>query len=61
MELGDIHGPKPYKFIGFGEIHGPKPSYLLWKRWVFAGTGSVSRPRAKLPELVWADVDRKPN
>ncbi len=21
----DIHGPKPYKFIGFGDIHGPKP------------------------------------
>ncbi len=20
-----IHGPKPYKFIGFGDIHGPKP------------------------------------
>ncbi len=21
----DIHGPKPYKSIGFGDIHGPKP------------------------------------
>ncbi len=21
---GDIHGPKPYKFIGFGDIHGPR-------------------------------------
>ncbi len=20
--VGDIHGPKPYKFIGFGDIHG---------------------------------------
>ncbi len=23
--LGDTHGPKPYKFIGFGDTHGPKP------------------------------------
>ena len=23
--FGDIHGPKPYEFIGFGDIHGPKP------------------------------------
>ncbi len=22
---GDIHGTKPYEFIGFGAIHGPKP------------------------------------
>ena len=20
----DIHGPEPYKFIGFGDIHGPQ-------------------------------------
>ncbi len=25
MGFGDIHGPKPYTFIGLGETHGPKP------------------------------------
>ena len=22
---GDLHDPKPYKFIRFGDLHGPKP------------------------------------
>ncbi len=25
-----IHGPKPYKFIGFGDIHGPNPYKCIW-------------------------------
>ncbi len=28
-EAGDIHGPKPYEFIGFGDLHGPKPCELI--------------------------------
>jgi hypothetical protein len=27
-----LHGPKPYKFIGFGDLHGPKP-YVIYKVW----------------------------
>ena len=30
--MSDIHGPKPYKFIGFGDIHGPKP-YKIHRVW----------------------------
>ena len=36
--FGGIHGPKPYKFIGFGDIHGlqkplgaPSPPYAREK------------------------------
>ena len=25
LGFGDLHGPKPYKFIRFGDLHGPKP------------------------------------
>ncbi len=32
----DIHGPKPYEFIGFGDIHGPKPYKFM------ASTGLLS-------------------
>ncbi len=35
---GDIHGPKPYKFIGFGDIHGPKP-------YEFMGFGDIHGPK----------------
>ena len=28
--FGDIHGTKPYKFIGFGDIHVPKPYRFIW-------------------------------
>ncbi len=34
----DIHGPKPYKFIGFGDIHGPKPCK-------FTGFGDIHKGR----------------
>ncbi len=35
---GDIHGPKPYNFIGFGDIHGPK-------RYEFIGFGAIHGPK----------------
>ncbi len=27
--FGDIHGPKPYKFIRFGDIHGANPHKFI--------------------------------
>jgi hypothetical protein len=40
MGFDDIHGPKPYKFIGFGDIHGPKP-------YKFIGFGGWPAPGAR--------------
>ena len=44
INSGDIHGPKPYKFIGFGDIHGPKP-------YKFIGFGDIHGP--KLYKFIW--------
>ncbi len=45
-----IHGPKPYKFIGFGGIHGPKPYKFIRfggihgpKTYKFMGFGGIIR------------------
>ncbi len=27
--FGGMHGPKPYKLMGFGGMHGPKPYKLI--------------------------------
>ncbi len=45
---GDIHGPKPYKFIGFGDIYGPKP-------YKFIGFGDIHGPKPN-----WFPTSRKP-
>ncbi len=42
----DIHGPKPYKFIGFGDIHGPKP-------YKFIGFGDIHGPKPWTDLLTW--------
>ncbi len=43
MWFGDIHGPKPYKFIGFGDIHGPSPYKFIGFGWalISQNTGSA--------------------
>ncbi len=38
LEPINIHGPKPYKFIGFGDSHGPKP-------YLFIGFGDIHAPQ----------------
>ncbi len=38
--FGDIHGPEPYKFIGLGDIHGPEP-------YKFIGFGDRARRHRK--------------
>jgi hypothetical protein len=50
--FGDIHGPKPYEFIGFGDIHGPKPYEFIGfgdihgpKPYEFIGFGDVHGPK----------------
>ena len=33
---------KPYKFIGFGDIHGPKPYEFIGLRWAFISQTPVA-------------------
>ncbi len=58
-----IHGPKPYKFIGFGDIHSPKPYKFVWFGDIRLGrSGRLSRrspparPRPVCPPTIWPQV-----
>jgi hypothetical protein len=69
-----IHGPKPYKFIGFGNIHGPKPYKFIWfgnihgsKPCKFIGFGNIhgSKPykthvlKTQVPDIIHARLPPK--
>jgi hypothetical protein len=42
--FGDVHGTKPYDFIGFGNIHGPRPYKFIGFRWaVLRSIGHLSQ------------------
>jgi hypothetical protein len=40
---------KTYEFIWFGDIHGPKPYKFIGLRWAFVSQTPVAQPRPGMP------------